>query len=1198
MSSAIRLSWIPFLIASVVLVLCLGAFAQGGAGELTGLVTDATGAVVSGVEVKLTNTATGEERTTVTGPSGNYSFPALPIVGTYTLEVASKGFKSTKVQNVVVSVGTITTRDVKLEVGAATEQVTVEAGQQIVQTEDSSLSQLIDKRVWEDLPLVARNPNDFINLIAGAVPEQIAGATFRGASVNGTRTGTGNFMVEGLDNNEQGQGGVAICGTVCGQGGSNTSISPDAIEEYRVITHDFSAEYGKAGGFVTDTVLKGGTNQWHGSLFEYNRVQALAANDWFSNVAGLKDHLVRNQFGGSIGGPIVKDKTFFYFTMEEQRFRTSSPVTGTSMTQQFFNFVQSGAFEQFQEGTGIYNTVSANGGYSGVCRTGTATAGNNGTPCPGVFAATSTIGPLFQGQITAFPLAMPLVNASAVTCPIPTPTVQANPSCLGEGPYTGAINYPVPIFATATLENPTPLNQLRWSVKFDHSLTTNDRLDATYLYENVTTSSPFFGGSITTFGVPLVNPNRAQTLGVTWSHTISPTVLNQVKIGYVRRTANFTVPGTASIPSLFSIDALASGFGANPGLPQFFTENLFQYKDDVSVTKGKHTLKFGGEYRRTRNGSTFDNDKYGHFGFFSTEDFITDGLFTDTYDKFLGANAGNGGAGFGGFYYAGASVVPSTGAIPDFYRGYRANEVAIYGQDDWRVMPRLTVNLGLRWEYFGPPHNFKPNIDSNLYFGGGTLPLACPAPCNPFFPVNSQSYAFEADATFQIRNSSIWNKNLKNFGPRVGFAWDVLGNQKVVLRSGFGIFYDRMYNNIFENIRFNAPYFADEVTGIGSGVPLGPLKNPGLYTIPFANNADFVNPAFFPNGLPKPVPRHMDQDMMTPYYIQESFGLQYAAAKDLVLETSYVGTLGRKLLGIVNLNTFDGRTAAGLNGARPNPIINSDNARGNFYSSNYNALDVTLRKRFSHGLSFNASYTYSKAMDELSDVFRTASAAVSATDVQNLKNDYGPADFDVRHRVVFSSDYDLPIFHGNRWLGGWRVNSIISWNTGAPIVLFDGGSDSNKDGTRIDRPNYVGTGSVLSHIVGREQNGTYQYLDPGTLTAPNFVSAASCLTNPAINVNTHGGAWCDPNLARGAIPGPMFANVDLGISKTFKVTERSNFRFDANLFDLFNHPNFANPGYQADGSNNFQSPNFGQSITTYGEFGGHRVVQLAIRFDF
>src|SRR5438270_2560225 len=192
------------------------------------------------------------------------------------------------------------------------------------------------------MPLEARNPNDFVNLVAGAVPEQLAGGTFRGAAVNGTRTGTGNCMVEGVDNNEQGQGGVAICGTACGQGGSNTSISPDAIEEYRVVTHDFAAEYGKAGGFVTDTVLKSGTNQWHGSAYEYNRIQALAAEDWFTNNAPpingvrLKDHLVRNQFGGSFGGPIVKDKTFFYASAEWHRLRQSSPVAGSSFTQQFY----------------------------------------------------------------------------------------------------------------------------------------------------------------------------------------------------------------------------------------------------------------------------------------------------------------------------------------------------------------------------------------------------------------------------------------------------------------------------------------------------------------------------------------------------------------------------------------------------------------------------------------------------------------------------------------------------------------------------------------------------------------------------------------------------------------------------------------------------------------------------------------------
>src|ERR1700675_4860662 len=212
MESAFRNNWTRLLLAYVVLALCVGAFAQGGSGELSGVLTDATGAVVSGVEVKLSNTATGEVRTTVTTPAGIYNFPALPIVGTYTLEIAAKGFKSTKVQNVIVSVGTITSRDVKLEIGVATEQVTVEAGQQIVQTEDSALSTLIDRRVWENMPLEARNANDIVNLVAGAVPEQQAGGTFRGAAVNGVRTGGGNYMVEGVANNEQGPGGVSICG--------------------------------------------------------------------------------------------------------------------------------------------------------------------------------------------------------------------------------------------------------------------------------------------------------------------------------------------------------------------------------------------------------------------------------------------------------------------------------------------------------------------------------------------------------------------------------------------------------------------------------------------------------------------------------------------------------------------------------------------------------------------------------------------------------------------------------------------------------------------------------------------------------------------------------------------------------------------------------------------------------------------------
>jgi hypothetical protein len=424
----------------------------------------------------------------------------------------------------------------------------------------------------------------------------------------------------------------------------------------------------------------------------------------------------------------------------------------------------------------------------------------------------------------------------------------------------------------------------------------------------------------------------------------------------------------------------------------------------------------------------------------------------------------------------------------------------------------------------------------------------------------------------------------------------MLGNQKLVLRAGWGAFYDRIYNNIFENIRFNPPYYADENAGaFKSGFPVGPLKQPGLLSDPFTGNALFISPVIFPNGLPKPVPRHMDQNLVTPYYMQESFGLQYALSKDFALEASYVGTLGRKLLGIENRNTFDGRTSGAGAATRPNLIFNNDNARGNYYGSNYNAFDLTLRKRFSHGLSLNANYTYAKSMDEISDVFRTRAGAslVSATDVQNLRNDYGPSDFDIRHRVVVSFNYDLPFFHGNRWLGGWTMNSIISWNTGAPIGLIDNSSDANADGIPTDRPEFEGSGSVLGSVIKQKVNGTYQYLDPA-----QFGQSTDCLNNPA--VDNHGGFWCNSNLSRNAIPGPSFANVDFGVSKAFRINERMGFRFDANFFDLLNHPNFQNPGAIGTGGNNFVNVGntFGQSLNTAGDTGGHRIVQLAIRFDF
>ena len=1183
------------------------AFAQG-AGELSGLVTDPTGAVISGAEIKLTNTATGEVRTTTTTDAGTYRFPALPVVGSYILEMKPKGFKSIQVQNVIVSVGTVTTRDVKVELGSTSEQVTVEAGQQIVQTEDSSLSQLVDRRVWENMPIEARNSNDFVNLVAGAVPEQQAGGTFRGAAVNGTRTGTGNFMVEGVDNNEQGQGGVAVCGTQCGQGGANTSISPEAIEEFRVITHGFNAEYGKAGGFVTDTVLKSGTNQWHGSLFEYNRIQALTANDWFSNAAqspstpAVRDHLVRNQFGGSVGGPIVKDKSFFYSSVEEHRLRQTQPVTGNTITQQFYNFVDSGQLFTFINSVAPCNTVA--GG------------------CPLV---PKQLGPLFKSLQAKFPLSVPLVNSPIDCTGAPQPANCFSFDAYGLNNPFGAPTlvapFPVPLFDNFTQEQSLPLNQFRLSTKVDHNFSANDRVSGTYLLENTVADETF--GAAGGFSAPQHNPNRAQTAGINWTHTFSPVLLNQFKIGYVRRTANFFALGSDNIPLTFALDPTIISLGSPINEPQTFTENQFQYKDDLSWTKGKHQFKFGGEYRRTRNGSSFSNDAYGHFSNWGTEDMVTDGVFTDAIDNALygGSNC----CGYGSWYYAAASVDPTTGQKADKYRGYRANEVAMYAQDDWRINSRLTLNLGIRWDYFGPPHNFKSNIDSNVYFGSPVTPFCNSQPCtNPFYPGNNTWFAEEANAVFQVRNASIWNKDTNNFAPRVGFAWDTLGNQKWVVRGGWGVFYDRLYNNVFENMRFNAPHYADFTAGpFISGTLLGALKDPGLYAVPFTANADFIS---VPGA--KPVPRHMDQNLVNAYYMQTSFGVEYSLAKDMALEANYVSTLGKKLIGILNRNTFNGRVACsappyspgdpcfdagfanGFSSKRPNQIFNSDNARGNYFNSNYNALNLTLRKRFSHGLSMNANYTYAKAFDEQSDVFRSTvvngGLFPAPPDTENIRSNYGPADFDVRHRIVVSYNYDLPVFKGNKLLGGWTLNGIVSWNTGSPIGFLDSkgaGIDANQDGVRSDRPSVLAgdiTKSIDAHeILGPNGQRVYQYLNvtPG-LTATSkgiFDNSAACLNIPA--VDTHNGLWCNSNLQRNSVPGPMYTNVDFGISKTLKINERMGFRFDANFFDLFNHPNFENPGRLGNGGD-FGDPAFGQSSQTYLDAGGHRITQLAIRFDF
>src|SRR5581483_2660511 len=518
-------------------------WAQAGTGDLTGIVTDPTGAVITKTTVTLANNATAEKRTTLTIDAGVTRFSSLPIVGTYTLEVAPKGFRPVIFKNIIISVGMTSSLDVALEVGSANESVTVEAGAEVVQTSQSSISHLVDRSIWQQMPLEVRNQNSFIELVPGAVPQNDTGNN-RGAAVNGTREGAGSYLVEGVDNNEQGQAGRGQIGWY-DQGGAATSISPDAIQEYRVITNAYSAEYGKGGGFITDTVLKGGTNQWHGSVFEYNRIQALTANDFFSSREGIRDHLVRNQFGGSIGGPIVKGKTFFFGTGEIHRARQSSPITTTGTTQQFLDFVNLGSLQTWAESDP-----------NGICVV------NLGATCPaGTFSGSATMGPVFKKLLASQPY----------------PLATSHFSSIGAGVWDYGLTYPVPVYGQVTVSDPQVTNEARWTLKMDHRFSDADTISGIYLFQDATTVTAFDGG-YNTIGPQYTVDGRGQTAGITWNHTFTPTLLNTFKVGYLRHKLNFPASKEEfGVTQYYTIDGMGVDFGQYSGLPQFFTDNQFQY---------------------------------------------------------------------------------------------------------------------------------------------------------------------------------------------------------------------------------------------------------------------------------------------------------------------------------------------------------------------------------------------------------------------------------------------------------------------------------------------------------------------------------------------------------------------------------------------------------------------------------------------
>lgn len=1138
------------------------SYGQLGKGVITGTVTDPSGAVVPGATVTIVNQGTAIQRTETTDPQGVYRFE-LADVGTYTLRVSSSGFANYEATGLVLTVGQTVTSDVRLEVAKTAQTVTVEAGGiQLVNTTNAEISGLVDRNTIANLPLEIRDAGVFVNLQPGAVSADFNGST-RGAAVNGQRGGTGNFMIDGTDNNDYGQGGRShnAPGTIAG---GIVSVSPDAVQEFRVVTNNFSAEYGRSSGFVSDTVLKSGTNQIHGSAFEYNRNSATTANDFFTNKAGGSDQLIRNQFGGSLGGPIKKDKAFVFGALEFQRLRQTVPTTVTSVAPQFVNFVADGGFANF-----VNQNLSAFGLSAPI-------------DCSNPKNPGCTLGPIFQQLNSQYPL--PPATSG-------TSNVSASPIFpVRTGGAVQAIVYPVPELGQAIFPSKTTLNEARWSVRYDEHLSDKDSLSLHWLYDDFPTFQSGIGGDFFQPAFPSIATGRSQNGAIQWTRILSPNMLNELGFTYLRTAASF--PCTAcQVPSIGTFDALTTGFGSSSALPQAGTENTFQYQDNLAITHGKHSFKVGGEYRRTRNGSFFDSFVDGNYNFFDTEDLLTDGAIGDL-------------AGVGGFAESVQALNPSspTPAIPESYRGYRANEFGAYIEDDIKATSRVTLNLGLRWDYFGVPHNYQPNIDSNFYFGSQVLnqctlknstgkqvcfPINGPTTpntvsANSYYPVNPATAAVFS-AIFQVRNSELWNKDTNNFAPRFGLAWDVGGNQKTIIRFGGGIFYDRIWNNLFENIRFNPPFWSDaETGGFIDGAVQGPISTPGFYSIP-------INFAAFAGHGAVPSPRQMNQNMVTPYSEDINFDIQRELGGNWLLDVAYVGTFGHKLTGVADLNTYNGREM-GADSHRINPNIGADNARGNYYNSNYSGLQVRLTKRLSHGLQFDGNYTWSHALDYVSDAFNNKASEGSAQGFQpedpyNRSLEYGNADFDIRHRFVGDVIWDLPAFRGNRLLGGWSLNGIVVLQTGSPFTIFDSAVDSNGNGiTGNDRGMYLGPGDI-SNAIDHSHNAA------DGLFKPNMFGP----TNPAQVVPVDG------LLARNAVFGPAFDDVDASISKAFKLTERLQLKIIVSAFNLFNRPNFIMTPLEGTTGGDISSPQFGQAPQTVQPNNGGtgaRNLQFGVRVDF
>jgi len=1143
------------LVVFALLTLTAGAFAQVQNGQFTGTVTDPTGAAIANAKVTISNEGTGLTSASTTNTSGLYTVKELPI-GTYKLTAEAPGFKTTSTTNVVLNAGVIAHIDFKMQIGKATEVIEVTGSAVAVQTDDAKLYSTVSSNVIENTVLQGRNIFDLMQLGAGAV--SVAGTDFEqghNTVVNGVREDFNGFLINGVSNK-----GLS--------GGEESTPINDTVEEFQDLGLNMSAQYGNSAGSTVNLVTKSGTNALHGSVFEYLRNDAADANDFFLNKVGAARPPYRwNQFGATLGGPIIKDKLFFFAAYQGSRFNTSSVSSVVQDTADWRNAVAQadkntgvtsvanllysnftpkitgtplGTLDQFVTGTGPY---AQSGGESG---TTAGFASYADFVCPDSYvsgfgmpqAQANAMAARMQAILGVRPAVDNAVKLTYTKAPCSTPFSSAVAGTVGRDAVTGVSNLNFQESSAALFGSQYQGNFFNgndYSIRLDYNWNANNRLSGGFNWHR---QSDTFGPCDAACSRGFSNPQfiRSPNGQFSYVHTFSPTLLNEFRAGYVQNV-NVIGSNTPGVPQVLFDDG-SVGFGSYNGYPQAFRENIYTYSDMVSITHGNHNIKVGADFRRNIENSIFSVSRGSYY--FSDPIFFA----ADTpYEQDAGVDPGICKA------PCSASSIQqflSSGTVPNATlssneRHWRNLEFGAYFQDDWKATKRLTLQLGLRYDLY-TRHSEEANAATIFIPGPGTgtvqQVINANVPAGTIGTINGVTYdctSASASALAELAgvcgpggfaaSSSLGKGRHKDFGPRLGFAWDVFGDGKSSIRGGFGISYEGTLYNPLSNSRWDLPYYnfaqaQGAVEGGTNTVIWGPSNcvasvgctSTGGALVPGGVAPTYTGPGTNPNqgtfGLQATgnitgwygqnpftgkltgiiTPKGVDD----PYVYNFYFGIQHEVMAKTVLELDYVGTAGHKLFraedidrapgaflpaGVTMVNNV-GETLTGY-GGRPNPNYARMRAWENVVNSNYNSMQASLKRQMSHGLLLNVNYTYAHSIDNGSTWHSGATTANGSaggdgftTDPTNPGFDRGNSIFDIRHRLVINHVWQIPGYNMKGPLGyvagGWSLAGIWSFQTGAHWQPYRGG------GPHLESTNPA---------------------TPGACTAADFTSAGITCTN-------------------------------------------------------------------------------------------------------